>query len=72
MQDTIKVGMVTLLALAKYNDQKKINSDHNLKNREKWCNVVRNGNKKIRMPVEETQDAQRGRSRSPRRAIAIN
>jgi len=64
--------MVTLLALAKVREQEKINNDNNLKHREKWCNVVRNGNKQIRVPVEETQDAQRNRSRSPRRAIAIN
>jgi hypothetical protein len=61
--------MVLLLALEKDSQQLKINTDSNLKNREKWCNVVRKGNKKMRMPAE---DAQRGRSRSPRRAIAIN
>ena len=69
IQDTIQVAMVTLLALAKVREQEKINNDNNLKNREKWCNVVRNGNNKFRVPAE---DAQRGRSRSPRRAIAIN
>ena len=64
--------MVTLLALAKVREQEKINNDNNLRNSEKLCNVVRNGNKTFRVPVEETKDAQRGRSRSPRRAIAIN
>ena len=69
IQDTIRDAMVLLLALEKDSEQLKINNDNNLKNREKLCNVVRNGNKKLRVPAE---DAQRGRSRSPRRAIAIN
>ena len=72
IQDTIRDAMVLLLALAKDIEQLKINNDNNLKIREKWCNVVRNGNKQFRVPVEETKDAQRGKSRSPRRAIAIN
>ena len=51
IQDTIRDAMVLLLALAKDCEQWKINNDNNLRNRETWCNVVRNGNKKIRVPA---------------------
>ena len=72
----MKASMETLLEMARISEKEKekeqINNNYKLKILEKWCHIIKHGNKQFRVPVEETQDGQRGRSRSPRRAIAFN